>query len=102
MTGLRNAVGLWVDPDTGRAWATNMGRDLLGDDEPPETLYEVIQGADAGWPRCHAGSFRDPEFGTDADACDGVAQPVATFPAHTAPLDLVGWGDHVYVALHGS
>jgi glucose/arabinose dehydrogenase len=102
MVGLRNAVGLWVDPDTGRAWATNMGRDLLGDDEPPETLYEVVNGADAGWPRCHAGTLRDPEFGTAADACDGVAQPVATFPAHTAPLALVGWGDHVYVALHGS
>lgn len=102
MTGLRNAVGLWVDPDTGSAWATNMGRDLLGDDEPPETLYEVVRDADAGWPRCHAGTLRDPEFGMGADACEGVAQPAATFPAHTAPLDLVGWGDHVYVALHGS
>ena len=87
MVGLRNAVGVWVDPSSGRAWATNMGRDLLGDDEPPETLYELVDGADAGWPRCHAGSLRDPEFGTDATACDGVADPAATFPAHTAPLD---------------
>ena len=102
MVGLRNAVGMWVDPDTGRAWATNMGRDFLGDDEPPETIYELVDGADAGWPRCHAGTLPDPEFGTDADACRGVALPVATFPAHTAPLALVGWGDHVYVALHGS
>ena len=102
MVGLRNAVGVWVDPDTGRAWATNMGRDLLGDDEPPETVYELIEGADAGWPRCHAGTLRDPEFGTADDACDGAAVPAATFPAHTAPLALVGWGDHAYVALHGS
>ena len=102
MVGLRNAVGAWVDPDTGRAWATNMGRDFMGDDLPPETIYELIDGADAGWPRCHAGTLPDPEFGTAADACDGVAQPVATFPAHTAPLALVGWGDHLYVALHGS
>ena len=102
MFGLRNAVGLWVDPATGRAWATNMGRDFMGNDLPPETIYELIDGADAGWPRCHAGNLRDPEFGKDADACDGVAQPVATFPAHTAPLGLVGWGDHLYVALHGS
>ena len=102
MTGLRNAVGLWVDPDTGRAWATNMGSDFMGDNLPPETIYEVINGADAGWPRCHAGSLPDPEFGTAADACDGAAQPVATIPAHTAPLALVGWGDYVYVALHGS
>lgn len=102
MVGLRNAVGLWVDPTTGRAWATNMGRDQLGDDRPPETLYEIVDGADAGWPRCHAGTIRDPEFGTDGDACHGVATPAATFPAHVAPLALVGWQDHLVVALHGS
>jgi len=102
MVGLRNAVGLWVDPVTGRPWATNMGRDLLGDHEPPETIYELVDGADAGWPRCHAGDLRDPEFGADAGACDGVATPAATLPAHTAPLALVGWDDHLVVALHGS
>jgi glucose/arabinose dehydrogenase len=102
MTGLRNAVGLWVDDETGRAWATNMGRDLLGDDRPPETLYEIVDGADAGWPRCHAGTIADPEFGTGAAACAGVAQPAATFPAHTAPLALLAWEDHVVIAFHGS
>jgi len=102
MTGLRNAVGVWVDPVTGRAWATNMGRDLMGDDLPPEALYELIDGADAGWPRCHAGTIRDPDLGTDSGACDGVAVPASTFPAHAAPLALVGWRDHLVVALHGS
>jgi glucose/arabinose dehydrogenase len=102
MIGLRNAVGLWVDPDSGRAYATNMGRDFLGDDQPPETIYEIVDGADAGWPRCHAGTLRDPEFGTSATACDGVAVPVATFDAHTAPLALTGWRDRLVVALHGS
>jgi len=101
MTGLRNAVGLWVDPQTGRPWATDMGRDTLGDDRPPETLYEVVDGADAGWPRCHAGSIVDPQFGS-ANACAGVAQPAATFPAHMAPLALVGWQDHLVIAFHGS
>ena len=95
MRGLRNAVGIWVDDATGRAWATNMGRDRLGDDRPPETLYEVIDGADAGWPRCHAGELPDPEFGSGPDACTGVADPAATFPAHMAPLALVGWEDHL-------
>lgn len=102
MIGLRNAVGLWVDPASGRAWATVMGRDRLGDDGPPETLYELLDGADAGWPRCHAGTIRDPEFGTDADACHGAAVPASTFPAHMAPLALVGWEDHLVVAFHGS
>jgi len=101
MTGLRNAVGLWVDPATGRAWATVMGRDRLGDDRPPETLYEVVDGADGGWPRCHAGTILDPEFG-GADGCERVTRPAATFPAHTAPLALVAWEGHLVVALHGS
>ena len=101
MTGLRNAVGLWVDPATGRSWATNMGRDWLGDDLPPETVYEVIDGADAGWPRCHAGNLPDPQFGGEG-ACDGVAVPAITFGAHAAPLALTEWEDHLVVALHGS
>jgi glucose/arabinose dehydrogenase len=101
MSGLRNAVGVWVDPATGRAWATNMGRDMLGDDVPPEAVYEVVDGADAGWPRCHAGSIVDPQFGT-AGACDGVAQPALIFTAHSAPLGLVGWEGHLVIAFHGS
>jgi glucose/arabinose dehydrogenase len=101
MVGLRNAVGLWVDDATGRAWATNMGRDLMGDDRPPETIYELVDGADAGWPRCHAGTIPDPELGGD-DACAGIAAPASRLPAHTAPLALVGWDGHLVVALHGS
>lgn len=102
MRGLRNAVGVWVDDTTGRAWATNMGRDRLGDDRPPETLYQIVDGADAGWPRCHAGELPDPEFGTGSDACAEVADPAAIFPAHMAPLALVGWEDHLVIAFHGS
>ena len=102
MVGLRNAVGLWVDDETGIAWATNMGRDLLGDDRPPETIYRLIDGADAGWPRCHAATIRDPEFGHAEDACQGVAAPAVTLPAHVAPLALVAWEGHLVVALHGS
>ena len=102
MRGLRNAVGVWVDDATGRAWATNMGRDRLGDNVPPETLYEIVDGADAGWPRCHAGELPDPEFGTGGDSCAGVARPADTFPAHMAPLALVGWEDHLVIAFHGS
>lgn len=102
MVGLRNAVGVWVDPDTGRPWATNMGRDFLGDDEPPETVYELVEGADAGWPRCHGGSLPDPDFGDGPAACEGVAEPAVTFAAHMAPLGLVAWQDRLVVAMHGS
>jgi glucose/arabinose dehydrogenase len=50
--GPRNAVGVTFDLQTGTAWATNNGRDMMGDDLPPEMLCRVVDGADAGWPRC--------------------------------------------------
>ena len=108
MRGLRNAVGVTFDPETGTAWATNNGRDMMGDDLPPETLYRVVDGADAGWPRCHAGDIVDPDFGDDPDpatgfvGCDGVVAPAATFQAHAAPLGIALWRDHVVIAFHGS
>jgi glucose/arabinose dehydrogenase len=108
MRGLRNAVGVAVDPDTGAVWATNNGRDLMGDDLPPETLYHVLDGADAGWPRCHAGSIPDPELGDEPDpvsglvGCDGVVGPAAIFQAHAAPLGITFWRDHAVIAFHGS
>ncbi len=108
MRGLRNAVGVVVDPETGTAWATNNGRDMMGDDLPPETLYRVVDGADAGWPRCHAGDIPDPDLGDEPDpvsgavGCKGVALPAATFGAHMAPLGIAFWQDHAVIAFHGS
>lgn len=108
MRGLRNAVGVAVDPATGAAWATNHGRDMMGDDVPPETVYRVVDGADAGWPRCHAGEFVDPDFGTEPDpvsglaGCEGVAAPALAYQAHAAPLGLAFWRDRAVIAFHGS
>jgi glucose/arabinose dehydrogenase len=108
--GLRNAVGLALHPLTGELWATNNGRDLMGDDLPPETVYIIREGADYGWPRCHAGDVVDPDFGF-VGACEGVVNPVAEWQAHTAPLGLAFYtgegfpaeyrGD-LFIALHGS
>lgn len=108
MSGLRNAVGLATDPVTGTGWATNNGRDLMGDDVPPETVYRLVDGADAGWPRCHAGDILDPEFGDTPDSatglvgCDGVAIPELTYQAHAAPLGIAFWRNHAVIAMHGS
>ncbi len=101
--GLRNAVGFTWRPGTDELWATNNGRDYLGDDVPPETLNLVREGDDFGWPRCHAGRIVDPEFGGPG-ACDGVAAPRAEMQAHAAPLGLAFYPDanDVVVALHGS
>lgn len=106
--GLRNAVGLVTDPATGETWADVMGRDLLGDDSPPETVYRLSDGLDAGWPRCHAGRIVDPDFGATADpvsgrtGCDRVATPALELTAHSAPLAMAFWRDHLVIALHGS
>ena len=108
--GLRNAVGLATHPETGELWATNNGRDWLGDDNPPETVYIVRQGRDYGWPHCHNGRIKDPDYGQDG-SCDGVEPPVVEFQAHSAPLGLAFYtgtqfpeeyhGD-LFVAFHGS
>jgi glucose/arabinose dehydrogenase len=107
--GLRNAVGITFHAETGALWATNNGRDGMGDDVPPETINQPNQGDDFGWPRCHAGTIIDPQFGSD-NACDGVAQPAVLMQAHSAPLGLTFASGEVLapfdgdllVAFHGS
>lgn len=107
--GLRNAVGITFDPDTGLLWATNNGRDGMGDDVPPETINQPRLGDDFGWPGCHAGEVIDPQFG-DASACDGIAQPAVKMQAHSAPLGLTfvsggqlsAYAGDLLVAFHGS
>ena len=109
-TGLRNAVGLTVHPETGELWATNNGRDLLGDDLPPETVYLVQEGANYGWPFCHNGWLEDPDMGFEG-SCEGIPTPEVEMQAHSAPLGLAFYTGHtfpaeyqgdLFVAFHGS
>jgi glucose/arabinose dehydrogenase len=108
--GLRNAVGMVFRPGTNEIWVTNNGRDMLGDDLPPETVYQIEMAGDYGWPRCHSGRIIDPEFGS-AQSCEGVLPPAVEMQAHSAPLGLRFYdgeqfpkeyqGD-LFVAFHGS
>jgi glucose/arabinose dehydrogenase len=109
-SGLRNAVGLAIHPESGELWATNNGRDFMGDDLPPETVYIVSEGVDYGWPGCHSGDIVDPEYGSPT-ACQDVGQPVVQMQAHSAPLGLAFYeGDtfpdeyrgDLFIAFHGS
>lgn len=109
-SGLRNAVGLAIHPDTGELWATNNGRDLMGDNLPPEAVYIVREGADYGWPFCHNGAIVDPDFGKP-NSCQDVVGPVINMQAHSAPLGMIFYtaqtfpekyhGD-LFIAFHGS
>jgi glucose/arabinose dehydrogenase len=108
--GLRNAVGITFRPGSKELWATNNGRDFLGDDLPPETIYIVEEEKDYGWPYCHSGRIIDPDKGSPTD-CQGIEMPVVEMQAHSAPLGLEFYaGDQfpetyrgdLFVALHGS
>lgn len=108
--GLRNAVGIKFRPGLDQLWATNNGRDFLGDDLPPETVYIVSEGKQYGWPYCHSGRIVDPDFG-NLTSCEGVEDPVVEMQAHSAPLGLEFYTGKVFpeeyqgdlfIAFHGS
>ncbi len=111
-TGLRNAVGFDWRPGTGELFATDNGRDLLGDNFPPCELNRVERGGFYGWPFANGDRVPDPDLGAgNEERIESSIPPVHGFAAHTAPLgitflreestppELVG---SALVALHGS
>jgi glucose/arabinose dehydrogenase len=111
-SGLRNSVGLAFHPSTGELWATDNGRDWLGDDLPPEEVNILREGQFYGWPYAYGEGVPDPDLG--AAAPERVAEtvpPLISMQAHTAPLGLAFYtGDtfpdeyrgDLFVAQHGS
>jgi glucose/arabinose dehydrogenase len=111
--GLRNAVGLAVSPKTDTVWVTVNGRDWLGDDLPPETIYDLGKGnVDAGWPYCYGDRVPDPNFTKAGEnRCQSVIEPKVLMQAHSAPLGLAfyegsmfppEYRNNIFVAFHGS
>lgn len=107
--GLRNTVGF--DWDTqGRMWGVDNGRDLLGDDLPPEELNLIAQGRFYGWPFLYGNNVPDPDFSHTADPrIAGAVPPAYGFPPHMAPLSIKfihgpvpGLQNAALVTLHGS
>ncbi len=109
--GVRNSVGFDWDPQTGELWFTDNGRDMLGDDLPPDELNHVTEeGMHFGFPYCHGGVVPDPEFGT-ADACDRYAPPAMALGPHVAALGMrfytgtmfpEEYRNQIFIAEHGS
>ena len=109
--GIRNTVGFDWHPETGELWFTDNGRDMLGDDIPPCELNKIsAQGQHFGYPYCHGGRYRDPEFGIER-TCDEFVKPEWNFIAHTAPLGMrfyfgnmfpSKYKNQILVAQHGS
>ncbi|MBI2330566.1 PQQ-dependent sugar dehydrogenase, partial [Candidatus Daviesbacteria bacterium] len=100
--GLRNSVFVTLNEKTGEVWATDMGRDFLGDDLPPDEINILKDGKDYGWPDCFGNKVPDTNFNPDAN-CDNTEPPIYEIPAHSAPLGLIfdPQGD-LLVAYHGS
>ncbi len=111
-TGLRNSVGFDWQPGTGDLYATDNGRDLLGDDIPPCELNRIVKGGFYGWPFAYGNRVPDPEFGAGHAAEIAASIPPAhAFRAHNAPLGITfirgatapaSLRGAALVALHGS
>lgn len=113
-SGLRNAVGMAVHPQTREIWVTQHERDNLRPDHqdlPHEEINILRDGAHFGWPYCHGNRVPNPEFG-DAARCATTVPPAFSMQAHSAPLGMTfldratalpeGWRGDLLVAYHGS
>jgi glucose/arabinose dehydrogenase/mono/diheme cytochrome c family protein len=130
-TGIRNGEGIAVD-SRGAVYSTQHGRDQLaenwpklytsvqGQNLPAEELVRLERGADYGWPECYFDSAQAklvlaPEYGGDGGKavgpCATKRAPVAYFPAHWAPNDLLFYSGNqlpsryrggAFIPFHGS
>lgn len=109
--GVRNTVGFTWHPVTREFWFTDNGRDYLGDDRPPcELNHAPRAGLHFGFPFCHGGDIRDPEFGT-LGSCSETVAPARKLDAHVAPLGVKfytgaqfpeSYRNQLLIAEHGS
>jgi glucose/arabinose dehydrogenase len=118
-TGLRNAVFMTLNPINGLVFVTEMGRDGLGDDIPPDEINIIdlnIGVQNFGWPICYGKNIHDTEFDKNTYIRNPCMDPLETpswfdIQAHSAPLGISfipeeGWPeDHwfdILVSYHGS
>ncbi len=110
-TGIRNCVGLAMQPD-GTLWCAVNERDGLGDDLPPDYVTRVQPTAFYGWPWFYIGAHPDPRHpGKHPELAAHVTVPDVLIQPHSAPLSLTvypadgAWAEYrgdLFVALHGS
>ena len=97
-SGIRNCVGLTINPRTGDLWCTTNERDMLGDNLVPDYSTRVKEGAFYGWPWYYMGDHEDPRLKGDRPDLAGKATvPDVPYTAHSAALNLL-----FYTATQGS
>jgi glucose/arabinose dehydrogenase len=109
--GIRNTVGFDWDPDTHELWFTDNGRDMLGDDAPPDELNHAPKaGMHFGYPYCHGGTIADPEYGRKR-SCAEFTAPAQNLGPHVASLGMrfytgtqfpAAYRKQIFIAEHGS
>ena len=109
--GVRNSVGRDWHPSTGELWFTDNGRDLLGDDRPPDELNRAPQaGLHFGFPYCHGGDIPDPQYGRERP-CSEFTPPARRLGPHVAAIGMrfytgtmfpEEYRNQVIIAEHGS
>lgn len=111
-TGLRNPVGLAIEPVTGKVWTSVNERDELGDNLPPDYFTSVKDGGFYGWPYSYIGSNVDDRVHPQKpDLVARAIIPDVLLGAHVAPLQFAFytgkqfpekyWGG-AFIAEHGS
>ena len=110
--GLRNAVFFTWSYVDGKMWATEMGRDLLGDNIPPDEINIIQEGGWYGWPWFYGKNIEDHSWTTGIPIY--AFEPISShidLQAHSAPLGLAfvpeeGWPKgywyNLFVSYHGS
>lgn len=109
-SGLRNAVGMAWEPQTGALWTVVNERDGLGDETPPDYLTSVRDGGFYGWPYCYWGQTVDDRVPQDAAKVATAVTPDYALGGHTASLGLCwhqagllpGFSDGMVIGQHGS
>lgn len=86
--GIRNTVGFDWHPDTDVLWFTDNGRDMLGDNSPPDELNRASKaGMHFGYPFCHGKDISDPEFGSERN-CTEFTPAAQLLGPHVAALGM--------------
>jgi glucose/arabinose dehydrogenase len=109
-SGLRNAVGMAWEPNTGVLWTVVNERDGLGDETPPDYLTSVREGGFYGWPYCYWGQTVDDRVPQDAAMVAQAITPDYALGGHTASLGLCwmpagtlpNFPDGMAIGQHGS
>jgi glucose/arabinose dehydrogenase len=110
-SGVRNTVGFDWHPATKELWFTDNGRDMMGDDLPPDELNVApAKGRHFGFPYCHGGTIADPEFGSKRP-CPEFTPPARMLGPHVAALGMrfytgtmfpPAFRNRILIAEHGS